>query len=499
MRNRFHLEHPARNNSQFSIFNFQFSIQLRSPPARFLRRAAPFILVLASFQPRVLAQASLQTIITNGPVSNRFNIAFLSEGYTNTQQTLFLQNVSNAINGLFARLPYSQPYTEYRPYFNAFAIYTNSVEAGSDHPYNGIFHDTYFNSTYDSNSDYLITIPPNFTDTNYSHGQGKVDALLQSFMPNTHLPILLVNDANPGGSDGFFKTAISYTGASLPGILTHETGHVVANLGDEYTNANPGFPDIEEPNTTQQTNRASIKWNAWISPGTPIPTPDTDGADVGLFQGAHYHATNWYRPMLNCLMKDANNFNSFCPVCQEALVLAIYGKVRPVDAYSPSNTSLSISTTQSVAFALTLLQPATHSLNVQWYTNGTALAGSTNPIFSVLPQSLGNGIQHVSAVVKDNTAFVRNDPSNLLSQTITWTLNVNILQLALDSPTWLSGGRFAFRVSGNAPQGLSIQATTNLSTWLPLATNNLVSGQFWYTNSGASNFPSRFFRAVTPP
>ena len=56
-------------------------------------------------------------------------------------------------------------------------------------------------------------------------------------------------------------------------ILTHETGHVLANLGDEYTNAHPGFPNTEEPNTTRQTESALIKWRVWMDSGTPVPTP----------------------------------------------------------------------------------------------------------------------------------------------------------------------------------------------------------------------------------
>ena len=98
------------------------------------------------------------------------------------------------------------PYQEYRTYCNAFAISVPSNQSGSDHPANGTnssnFRDTYFNSSYDSTSDYLISIPPNFVDTNFSHGQGKIDALLQTFMPECHVPVLLVNDFTPGGSDG---------------------------------------------------------------------------------------------------------------------------------------------------------------------------------------------------------------------------------------------------------------------------------------------------------
>ena len=96
---------------------------------------------------------------------------------------------------------------------------------------------------------------------------------------------------------------------------------MLAGLGDEYTTANPGYPDIEEPNTTRETNRTAIKWKAWIDASTPVPTPPTNPNLVGLFEGAHYHPTGWYRPKLNCLMR---NFGvGFCEVCQEALVLVV--------------------------------------------------------------------------------------------------------------------------------------------------------------------------------
>jgi hypothetical protein len=189
----------------------------------------------------------------------------------------------------------------------------------------------------------------------------------------------------------------------------------------------------------------------------------------------------------------------FCEVCSEALVLAIYQRVRPIDAFVPASTNLLVGTNQPVAFSLTLLQPSTHALDVQWFTNGTPVAGSTNVAFNLLPQSVGNGTQTVSVLAKDNTPLVRNDASNLLSQTITWTLTVNPPQLKLDSLSLLSSGRFAFRVTGTAPQGFSVQSSTNLLDWTPLQTNSLVSGQFWYTNSGRAGLPGSFYRVRTPP
>jgi hypothetical protein len=455
------------------------------------------IAVLSLASAGVLAQTSMQTILTNGPASNRFNIVFLSEGYTSAQLSQF---ASDATNGLTAFLAH-QPYREYSNYFNAFAIRVASTDSGSDHPVNNSYVNTYFNSSYDAVSDYLITIPPNAFDANSSHGQGKVDALLQTNMPKCNLSVLLVNDTtHQGGSDGFDKTAIAaMEPVSMPEILTHETGHVMAGLGDEYTFANPGFPNTEEPNTTVETNRAGIKWKAWIAPATPVPTPPTSdyGSVVGLFQGAHYHTNGWYRPKLNCLMSTL--YSPFCDVCSEALVLALYQKVRPVDAFSPATNTFSVTTTQAVSFSLSLLRPATHNLTVQWSTNGVAVPAATNQSFSVLPLALGNpGARQVSALIVDPTTLVRNDPTNLLRQTVNWTVNLNVPQLRWDSIVRLAGGKIAYRLTGNAPQGFSIQSSTNLSYWSPFViSNSLSSGQFWITNPTTAT--RTFFRGKTPP
>jgi hypothetical protein len=86
-----------------------------------------------------------------------------------------------------------------------------------------------------------------------------------------------------------------------------------------------------------------------------------------------------------------------------------------------------------------------------------------------------------------------------LSQTISWALNVSLPQLRLDSPRWLTGGKFAFRIAGYAPQGVVVQSSTNLSNWGPVATNSLVGGQLWCTNSSAGSSPRTFYRATTPP
>jgi len=474
----------------------QPSVRRRARPRAFSLLATGFLATMMAALPlRAPAQPSLHVIRTNGPASNRLNIVVLAEAYTSAQLGQFLVDATNAVATLLSH----PPYTGYSNYVNAFAIKMASKESGSDHPKYGISKDTYFNSAYDSYWDELITIPSG------TNGQGRVTALLQGFMPQCHLAILLVNDPKPGGSDGFNLTAIVSTSAvaaeaamGQPAILTHEIGHVLANLGDEYTTPYPGFPDLEEPNTTRETNRAAIKWNAWISPETPIPTPDSYGDGiVGLFTGAHYHETGWYRPQLNCAMGVMGV--PFCAVCREALVLAIYQRARPVDAFWPASTNLSVSTTQALSFSLVLQQPTFHNLTVQWCTNGVPLSSATNSTFTLLPQFLSPGSNQVAARVKDNTPWVRTDPTNLLSQTIAWTVNVSLPQLRLDAPVRLPSGRLAFRVTGTAPQGVVLQSSSNLISWSRLSTNSLEAGQFWHTNTHPGAYPWRFYRAVTPP
>src|SRR6266436_5177964 len=211
--------------------NAGFAVVARNPPSNFqfsLRRVGALLMLaaVACWLPRSFAQPAMQTLLTNGPTLNRLNVVIFSEGYTTNQLPQLLVDATNALNALLSH----SPFLEYRGYFNAFAISVASNQSGSDHPNCQLYSDTYFNSSYDPISDVLITIPPNFQDTNYSHGQGKVDALLQTFMPRCHLPVLLVNEPlRYGGSDGFFKTAIAAVAGGSSDILIHETGHVLAN------------------------------------------------------------------------------------------------------------------------------------------------------------------------------------------------------------------------------------------------------------------------------
>jgi hypothetical protein len=448
----------------------------------------------------------LTTLFTNGPTNKCINIVLLSEGYQASE--LAAGKFTNDAKLIVSNLLSAVPFSEYSNYFNAYLIATNSTDSGSSrstaHP--GVLN-TYFNSTYNSSGvAQLVTIPPNSYDSNPANGRGKVTNLLATLMPSYHVIILVVNDTTYGGSGNTPDTAPAIIVTSInfltfPDTVAHETGHAIAGLADEYVGNGPsGVTLAERPNATTNTIFTNIPWRAWIDTNsTPLPTPATvDYIDsVGLFQGSQYQTNGWYRPKENCKM---NNLGyPFCEVCSEALVKSFYRFARPVLSFAPAATNQSLITTQAVAFNFLTLQPNNHALAVQWFTNGVAVPGATGTNYNLSPARFANGTNTVRARILDTTSLVMNDPTNLLSNSVSWTLTVGISDLRLVSPRWLTNGRFAFTVTGTVPQNFSVLASTNFSNWLSLATNALVAGQFNYTNTNANTFPRRFYRTQVLP
>ena len=143
--------------------------------------------------------------------------------------------------------------------------------------------------------------------------------------------IVLVNSTEYGGG-GFYNDVCVCTADHFlsPKVFAHEFGHEFAGLGDEYYTSEVAYEDyynikIEpwEPNLTSLVDIKS-KWAGLIDSKTPVPTPRTQEYEgkIGAFEGGGYTAKGIYSPMQDCLMK-SNKPNSFCPVCQKAILKAI--------------------------------------------------------------------------------------------------------------------------------------------------------------------------------
>jgi hypothetical protein len=437
------------------------------------------------------AQGRVHVLWTNGPAASRLNLVVLSEGYTASEETQFVQNATTFLESFFV----VEPFAEYRQYFNAQAIFVASSQQGSDHPLSGVWRNTYFNSSYDSyGAAQIVTIPPNDRDPVYGHGRGRVDALLATVAPQCDLPVLLVNDHEYGGSGG--PVLIGSVHSAAVELLLHESGHTLGNLADEYQDPYPGFVPQEAPNSTAHSIRSSIPWAAWIAPETPVPTPPTaEFADaLGLFEGAQYQATGWYRPKLNCRMRALGV--PFCEVCREQLVKRVYAFSPPAESPTPLATNLVVSDNSPLPFQVTLAQPRTHTLQCQWYLDDVLQSQGSTAQFLLETKSLTNGPHRLAATVRDGTDWVRNDPEARLTMTFGWSLQVARPILRLDTAQMASNNRMQFIVTGEAPRGFVLEWSASLVAWTVLSTNTLAGGQLAFDLPVPPGSTAGFYRAA---
>lgn len=376
----------------------------------------------AETDPRVHAfheTAKVSMISSNGLPGMRVNIVFLAEGYRQDQET----NFEGQAKSVLSQMMNASPYKEYKNHFNAFVIFVPSVEAGSDHPSRGIFRDTYFNSSYGVGAlERLITIPPNNWNSNFGDGVGKVFELLPEFVPGYDIPLLLVNDSEYGGSGGV--PAIASANALSAELALHEIGHSFAGLADEYEEELTGYPDVEAANTTRETRRDWIKWGAWISEGVPVPTPETALYQnvIGLFEGAYFHPTGWYRPKLDCRMRNLSK--PFCEVCRETHLLTIYSLVDAIPSSWPTENNLTVPGGGELDLRVDTVNPAQGLMGYTWTIDGMTNEGVTGKSFSASFATIGTGTHLVRVTVWDPTGFVRNDPSGKLSESRSWLVTV---------------------------------------------------------------------------
>lgn len=344
--------------------------------------------------------------IHNGDDTSRFVMVILAEGYTAAQQGKFDEDADALITKLFA----ATPWKEYRNAVNLYTLFTPSEESGADHPSEGIYVDTAFDATFDTNNiGRLLTV----NDAAAMQAAASI--------PEFDAVVVLVNDPRYGGSGGSVIVASVHEASSE--IVLHEAGHVIAGLADEYTTPYPGYPPGDsEPNVTFQTRREKIKWRNWIQPETPLPTPDVYPESIGLFEGARYMSSGIFRPAYTCRMRTLNQV--FCPICAEAIILNIYKYVGLINAFYPENTELELQPGNPIRIGVT---PAsfdeTAHLTLSWDIDGIKFSDDQQPEFVLIPSMLPRGVHTVGVHLHHATDLVKTDPSGLLVARQTWTVN----------------------------------------------------------------------------
>ena len=394
-----------------------------------------------------IGDGSRMLLHTNGNSANRVDLLIMGDGYTSAQAALFATDAAGLETSFFS----ISPYAEYRNYVNTSALFTASVQAGADHPpYNagctagdlsccgdslmlsdplaGNFVSTAFDGHYCAYNIHRLLV----VDTS------KVFAAAAA-APDWDQIFVLVNDPTYGGSGG--AIAVASTHALAPDVIRHEYGHSFSDLADEYESAYPGYPgcsDISGPgceaNVTDETNRVLVKWEPWIDPATPVPTPEGGGyaSDVGVFQGARYQSSGMYRPRESCLMRSLGV--SFCEVCTQAYVLKLYeggwgvpaGGIDPIEPGSESPSTIStVIATGSVTLSVAILEPVGGpSAAIEWTVDSQVQAGATSSSFVFAPAA--SGTFTVTVRVSDMTTLVHQAlTSPSMSDSRTWIVEVS--------------------------------------------------------------------------
>jgi len=339
-------------------------------------------------------------VLQNGANDKRINIAVLGDGFTTSQLASFVTSAQNTVNYLFTK----SPYTEYKNYFNVYAIKVVSAESGVKHP--GTATDVtepvfpvanpnnYFNSSFD-----------NGVHRCYYGNTTKVTQVLAANIPDFDVAYILGNTSQYGGCGGTY--AFASLNSSANEIVVHELGHSFGNLADEYWFSGTG----EKANKTQTSNPATIKWANWVG---------LNG--VGVYP--HAESPSWYRPHQSCEMRYLNQ--QFCSVCKEAIIEKIHALVSPVDSFTPANTT-NVNANANVTFTVNEILPIPNTLVNSWKLNGSALSSTTNTV-TITPSQLNNGGNTLLFSVNDNNPLVKvNNHSTVHFTNITWTLNKSTL------------------------------------------------------------------------
>lgn len=290
-----------------------FILSIRGRDGNFSKLYETAIDPSSYFITREKPDAALATRIHGtGDPHTSLDIAFIAEGYTQSEMGKFRDDVKRMAEYFFAEAPFDK----YMERINIWAVEAPSQESGTDVPGEGIYVNTALSASY-----YTFNVDRYLTTQDIRRVNDYAAAA-----PHDQI-IVLINSKRYGGGGVYnYYSAVTSDHQFTPQVLTHEFGHGFAGLGDEYYSSEVAYEEFYplnvepwEPNITTRVN-FDAKWKNLIAKSVPIPTPNDKRYTgvTGLFEGGGYSAKGIYRPSFDCRMK-SNQADTFCEVCEDAL------------------------------------------------------------------------------------------------------------------------------------------------------------------------------------
>jgi hypothetical protein len=383
-------------------------------PRAFLS-AEQTLAVPADLAAAAVGPVSATKIRNTGPDANRFVIAILGDGFTAADLAggSFANKASSFLGALFA----TSPWTGYASMVNAYRVDIESAESGADYEdaapeSGGTQKDTYLNGGFWVGGTERCCF---LRGSGIARAMAAADDLVGVGVWDEIL--VFVNSTKYGGCGG--AVGVSSINSVSDEIQIHEFGHSFAGLADEYDYGSTSTSCT--PSSTRNIDCAfnfpQVKWQVWVTPGTPIPTPDTAqyNTAIGAFEGAAYQTVGIFRPMRDCAMRSLGA--AFCPICKEAHVLRLFREFRMADGAVPAFGLADVPAYGSRVFRVIPVSLA--GLSYRWFTNGVLVAGATSPSLNVAGNHVTGPDFQLRLEITHTTSLVRAEP---LVQTNVWTL-----------------------------------------------------------------------------
>jgi hypothetical protein len=175
------------------------------------------------------------------------------------------------------------------------------------------------------------------------------------------------------GQSGSAVDGIAALGPQDLRVMTHQLGHAIGRLADEYSTPERRCPAnlAVGPNVAESPDPGAAPWKHWVEARHP---------GVEMYEGAAGKRKGaWTPTMSDCAMSQGRGF---CLVCREAIVLRIHSIVDPIDACAPAVQPPGIREPYvlgeaGLKFRVEVLRPQTHALEVRWWVLSETEAPST--------------------------------------------------------------------------------------------------------------------------
>ncbi len=386
-----------------------------------------------SLSESALSGWTVETIIDNGPSSNRIDVVVLGDGYTASEMGDYRNQVNKVVNNFFNKPPLSL----YKTLFNVHMVNVVSAESGVDNdPTLGVERNTALNMgfwAYDLER--LLGV-----DLDLAY-----DAA--ALAPDVDLILVCANSTKEGGAG--YPGLLTLSGGEKDSVecALHEFGHSFGELADEYD-----YYDQEDDETYTETEPEELnvstyssdtmltrqaKWWQWLG-----------DSGISTYEGALYCSHGIYRPSENSKMRQLGR--PWDAVNTEILIRRMYGYCDPLDSCTPPGLYK-----KGKRLELSLALPLS-CYTVTWTVDGRIIAQDTAAL-DTASASLSAGDNLVTAVIRDKSSLVRNETwrTEEMSQTASWVVQCSvpprfIEEIPLSNPAAIDeGGSADFFVSAD--------------------------------------------------